>query len=212
MRCQPNQRLTQARALTERCCCLQDYVRARDAFQRCVELCPDFTKAWVSWAQLEKRVRLGDGVDHVERCRCVLQRGLTLNPKNASLCQVGCLCCLTSICTLIAAWLFLSSHFRQLRGMPAPESSLWRCCGVVRRGVHFNFLSIWPRLLPALHIRAFSVSLIRGLHSETPSLITPGVKHLQCPALRALRHAVTPEKTAALLCFACGYTRCQAVC
>ncbi|BDA42044.1 probable protein high chlorophyll fluorescent 107 [Coccomyxa sp. Obi] len=65
----------------------QDYVRARDAFQRCVELCPDFTKAWVSWAQLEKRVKLGDGVDHVERCRCVLQRGLTLNPKNASLCQ-----------------------------------------------------------------------------------------------------------------------------
>lgn len=67
---------------------MQDYAGARDAFQRCVELCPEFTKAWVSWAQLEKRMRLQDLGDHVERCRTVLQRGLALNPNNAGLCQV----------------------------------------------------------------------------------------------------------------------------
>jgi hypothetical protein len=79
-------------ALKQCLSCHQDYAGARDAFQQCVALCPDFTKAWVSWAQLEKRVRSDSSAalgDHLQRCRTVLQRGLSLNPNNARLCQVG---------------------------------------------------------------------------------------------------------------------------
>lgn len=49
------------------------------------ELHPDHHKAWVSWAQLEKR-----SIAHEERfarCRDVLQRGLTLNPDSVFLIQ-----------------------------------------------------------------------------------------------------------------------------
>ena len=51
-------------------------------------MCPDLVQAWVSWAQFEKRVQQGCLGDHLQRCRSVLQRGLTLNPNNAKLCQV----------------------------------------------------------------------------------------------------------------------------
>ena len=51
-------------------------------------MCPDLVQAWVSWAQFEKRVQQGCLGDHLHRCRSVLQRGLTLNPNNAKLCQV----------------------------------------------------------------------------------------------------------------------------
>ena len=61
---------------------------AREAFQECVQMCPDLVQAWVSWAQFEKRVQQGSIGDHLQRCRSVLQRGLTLNPNNAKLCQV----------------------------------------------------------------------------------------------------------------------------
>ncbi len=66
----------------------QDYSAAREAFQECVQMCPDLVQAWVSWAQFEKRVQQGCLGDHLQRCRSVLQRGLTLNPNNAKLCQV----------------------------------------------------------------------------------------------------------------------------
>lgn len=51
-------------------------------------MCPDLVQAWVSWAQFEKRAQQGCLGDHLQRCRSVLQRGLTLNPNNAKLCQV----------------------------------------------------------------------------------------------------------------------------
>ena len=54
-------------------------------------MCPDLVQAWVSWAQFEKRAQQGSLGDHLQRCRSVLQRGLTLNPNNAKLCQV-CWC------------------------------------------------------------------------------------------------------------------------
>ena len=47
---------------------LQDYLGARSAFAECVQLCPDFSKAWVSWAQMEKRTRLEALGDHMHRC------------------------------------------------------------------------------------------------------------------------------------------------
>ena len=52
-------------------------------------MCPDLIQAWVSWAQFEKRAQQGCLGDHLHRCRSVLQRGLTLNPNNAKLCQVN---------------------------------------------------------------------------------------------------------------------------
>lgn len=58
-------------------------------------------KAWVSYAQMEKRCALVGGhsasheaavvgsKDRFQRCRTVLQRGLTINPNSACLVQVG---------------------------------------------------------------------------------------------------------------------------
>ena len=47
-------------------------------------------QAWVSWAQFEKRMeRLADqSMARSDKTREVLQRGLTLNPSSAALCQV----------------------------------------------------------------------------------------------------------------------------
>eukprot|EP00884_Botryococcus_braunii_P004650 jgi/Botrbrau1/14186/Bobra.182_3s0119.1 len=64
----------------------QEFEKAREAFQRCTELCPDFSSAWVSWAQMEKRCTQ-DRLENMERCRQVLQRGLRLNPEESRLCQ-----------------------------------------------------------------------------------------------------------------------------
>jgi lipopolysaccharide biosynthesis regulator YciM len=68
---------------------LQDWTKAREAFEECCAASPDFVKAWVSWAQLEKRVSLAsaDTQDRFKRCREVLQRGLQMNPQSAALCQ-----------------------------------------------------------------------------------------------------------------------------
>ncbi len=38
--------------------------------------------------QMEKRSRAAGAGDHLARCRMVLQRGLTINPDSAPLCQV----------------------------------------------------------------------------------------------------------------------------
>ncbi|KAK9846412.1 hypothetical protein WJX81_003324 [Elliptochloris bilobata] len=65
----------------------QDYAGARRAFQECVEICPSYGKAWVSWAQMEKRSRKAGAGDPLARCRMVLQQGLSLNPDSAPLCQ-----------------------------------------------------------------------------------------------------------------------------
>lgn len=48
------------------------------------ELHPDHHKAWVSWAQLEKRIAQEE---RFAKCRDVLQRGLTLNPNSVFLIQ-----------------------------------------------------------------------------------------------------------------------------
>lgn len=48
------------------------------------ELHPDHHKAWVSWAQLEKRIAQEE---RFARCRDILQRGLTLNPDSVFLIQ-----------------------------------------------------------------------------------------------------------------------------
>ncbi len=82
----------------------QDYSAAREAFQECVQMCPDLVQAWVSWAQFEKRAQQGCLGDHLQRCRSVLQRGLTLNPNNAKLCQV-CMRLYSERCgTGLASW------------------------------------------------------------------------------------------------------------
>ena len=52
-------------------------------------MCPSYGKAWVSWAQMEKRTRTAGAGDHLARCRMVLQQGLSLNPDSAPLCQVS---------------------------------------------------------------------------------------------------------------------------
>ena len=44
---------------------------AREAFQECVQMCPDLIQAWVSWAQFEKRAQQGSVGDHLQRCRSV---------------------------------------------------------------------------------------------------------------------------------------------
>ena len=69
-------------------CLSQKILAAREAFEECVQMCPDLIQAWVSWAQFEKRAQQGCMGNHLHRCRSVLQRGLTLNPNNAKLCQV----------------------------------------------------------------------------------------------------------------------------
>ncbi|KAK9860424.1 hypothetical protein WJX84_011109 [Apatococcus fuscideae] len=67
----------------------QTFERARDAFADCVASCPSLVKAYISWAQMEKRSRTAGEQDdaHLHRARVVLQRGLTRNPYSASLCQ-----------------------------------------------------------------------------------------------------------------------------
>ena len=38
----------------------QDYAGARRAFQECVDICPSYGKAWVSWAQVNTDLALPD--------------------------------------------------------------------------------------------------------------------------------------------------------
>mmetsp|Transcript_26711 Transcript_26711/g.58155 ORF Transcript_26711/g.58155 Transcript_26711/m.58155 type:complete len:231 (-) Transcript_26711:231-923(-) len=59
----------------------QRYAQARRTFQQCVAGSPDFCRAWVSYAQMEKKC------NNRESCREVLQLGLKLNPRSACLLQ-----------------------------------------------------------------------------------------------------------------------------
>jgi len=59
---------------------IQQYDHARRSFQNCVAVWPDFCRAWVSYAQMEKKFSRED-------CRQVLQLGLKLNPRSDCLLQ-----------------------------------------------------------------------------------------------------------------------------
>ncbi|KAL3149125.1 hypothetical protein ABBQ32_001964 [Trebouxia sp. C0010 RCD-2024] len=59
---------------------------ARTAFEICCTTHPDHTKAWVSWAQFEKRVKK-DQQERFHSCRQVLQQGLSINRTSAALIQ-----------------------------------------------------------------------------------------------------------------------------
>uniref|UniRef100_A0A7S0WIG4 Tetratricopeptide repeat protein n=1 Tax=Chlamydomonas leiostraca TaxID=1034604 RepID=A0A7S0WIG4_9CHLO len=66
---------------------------ARSVFNKLLlEEDPHMCCAWVSWAQMEKRANTGP--ERWDRCREVLQRGLTINPKSACLIQAFGLMCL----------------------------------------------------------------------------------------------------------------------
>lgn len=84
-------------------------------------MCPDLVQAWVSWAQFEKRAQQGSVGDHLQRCRSVLQRGLTLNPNNAKLCQV----CRAQACHLSSTPPMLNEgHARKCREEQAQPRAL----------------------------------------------------------------------------------------
>jgi len=59
---------------------------ARLAFLEATDEDPHDVKCWISFAQMEKRTETGED-DRFQRCRLVLQKGLTQNPSSAQLCQ-----------------------------------------------------------------------------------------------------------------------------
>ena len=118
-------------------------------------MCPSYGKAWVSWAQMEKRTRTAGAGDHLARCRMVLQQGLSLNPDSAPLCQVSphapttppdallphlqrSMLCIEGVCfahartSLITALRGLQRDPRKPRGACQPEAQPTRACR--RRG------------------------------------------------------------------------------
>ncbi|KIZ02203.1 hypothetical protein MNEG_5750 [Monoraphidium neglectum] len=65
----------------------QQHGAAREAFEELLRAHPNMCKAWVSYAQMEKRIgRLGDP-QRLHIARFVLQRGLSSNPDSACLAQ-----------------------------------------------------------------------------------------------------------------------------
>ncbi|GIL47759.1 hypothetical protein Vafri_3943 [Volvox africanus] len=66
---------------------LEAYEDARSAFEHLLNRQPSFCKAWVSWAQMEKRCCRYNQSERWHRCRAVLQRGLELNPSSSCLIQ-----------------------------------------------------------------------------------------------------------------------------
>ncbi|KAL4431107.1 hypothetical protein ABPG75_006363 [Micractinium tetrahymenae] len=65
----------------------EQFDRARRVFQAAVTADPCLLKAWVSWAQMEKRsIPRGDD-GRWDACRTVLQRGLLVNPNAPPLLQ-----------------------------------------------------------------------------------------------------------------------------
>ncbi|GLI59047.1 hypothetical protein VaNZ11_000875 [Volvox africanus] len=66
---------------------LEAYEDARSTFEHLLNLQPSFCKAWVSWAQMEKRCYRYNQSERWHRCRAVLQRGLELNPSSSCLIQ-----------------------------------------------------------------------------------------------------------------------------
>lgn len=64
----------------------EDFDSARNAFEQTVASCPEWSKPWVSYAQMEKR-SAGRCEERFRRCRDVLQRALVLNPNSPLLLQ-----------------------------------------------------------------------------------------------------------------------------
>eukprot|EP00803_Ostreobium_quekettii_P006328 evm.model.scf_387.5 EVM.evm.TU.scf_387.5 scf_387:82475-83755(-) len=79
-----------ARALEAARC--QDFEAGRTAFEELLEEFPGMCKAWVSYAQMEKRATRRGGRkssrERWESVRQVLQRGMTFNPRSACLAQL----------------------------------------------------------------------------------------------------------------------------
>lgn len=68
----------------------EEYEAARAVFEQVVAIYPELTKAWVSYAQMEKRVGKCAGMQGVQRfnrCREVLQRAMTIHPTSPELTQ-----------------------------------------------------------------------------------------------------------------------------
>lgn len=65
----------------------QRYQEAEAAFENLLSEHPNVCKAWVSYAQMEKRSNKQSAVDKYFRCREVLQRGMSHNPQSACLAQ-----------------------------------------------------------------------------------------------------------------------------
>ncbi|GBF90047.1 hypothetical protein Rsub_02755 [Raphidocelis subcapitata] len=63
------------------------YGAARDAFEALVRAHPHCCKAWVSYAQMEKRVGRNGEPERLQIARYILQRGLSSNPDSACLAQ-----------------------------------------------------------------------------------------------------------------------------
>ncbi|PNH07477.1 hypothetical protein TSOC_006069 [Tetrabaena socialis] len=64
---------------------VESFAEARVTFESLLSRQPTMCKAWVSWAQMEKRCHRGS--ERWLRMRSILQRGLTLNPHSACLIQ-----------------------------------------------------------------------------------------------------------------------------
>ncbi|GLC54770.1 hypothetical protein PLESTB_000904100 [Pleodorina starrii] len=60
---------------------------SRRTFEHLLTQQPSLCKAWVSWAQMEKRCHRSNQSERWHRCREVLQRGLELNPSSSCLIQ-----------------------------------------------------------------------------------------------------------------------------
>lgn len=65
----------------------QDHESARRVFEILLARFPNFCKAWVSYAQMEKRLSRSSTAAGPSKCREILQRGLRLNPSSACLAQ-----------------------------------------------------------------------------------------------------------------------------
>lgn len=65
----------------------ENYQGARDAFEVLLLQYPHMCKAWVSYAQVERRLGRISDPNRFEAARQVLQRGLQLNPGSACLAQ-----------------------------------------------------------------------------------------------------------------------------
>jgi len=71
----------------------EDWTAARRVFQATTEIYPNLCRAWVSWAQMEKKAGAAldeeTGLVHPDfgACRVILQRGLERNPNSSCLCQ-----------------------------------------------------------------------------------------------------------------------------
>eukprot|EP00879_Flechtneria_rotunda_P021515 GHRR01022676.1.p1 GENE.GHRR01022676.1~~GHRR01022676.1.p1 ORF type:complete len:140 (+),score=15.73 GHRR01022676.1:193-612(+) len=77
----------------------EHYHQAREAFEALLEQHPRLCKAWVSYAQMERRLGRTHDPLRMEVARQILQRGLQRNPDSGCLAQVG----VTPASALVAA-------------------------------------------------------------------------------------------------------------